>query len=88
MNVIIWALLTGLITGGVWIGIVLLRHQHELDRYDPDELLEMERRLAELERAAKRIPQLEDRLDFAERLLAMQRDADRLPSPQTPDALH
>ena len=70
MNVVIWALLTGLITGGVWIGIVVFQHQRELDRYDADDPAAMERRLHELEQAVARVPELEERLEFAERLLA------------------
>lgn len=79
MNTIIWALLTGVISGGIWIGIVVLRQQHELDRYDPTELAEMERRLAELDQAAARIPELEERVEFAERMLASSRDRDLSP---------
>jgi nucleoside-diphosphate-sugar epimerase len=43
-----------------------------------DRLVEMERRLRDLEAREQRVAELEDRLDFAERLLA-QRDEARLP---------
>ncbi len=78
MNTIVWALLTGLVSGGIWIGIVVLRHQRELGRYDADDLVEMERRLRELQEAVARMPELEERLEFAERLLAEQQGAVRL----------
>ena len=39
---------------------------------------DVEDRLAVLEEAAGRIGELEERVDFAERMLARQRDADRL----------
>ena len=74
MNIIVWALLTGLITGGVWMGIVVFRHQRELDRYGEDEVLDMERRLRELELAVARMPELEERVEFAERLVAAERE--------------
>ena len=77
-NTIIWALLTGLISGGAWIGIVVLRHQRELDRYDDDDMLGMERRLAELEQVATRVAELEERVEFTERMLAAARAPARL----------
>jgi hypothetical protein len=39
-------------------------------------------RLAELEDVQRRLGELEERVDFAERLLAKQRDADRLAPPR------
>lgn len=41
---------------------------------------ELEAQVAELERRADRVPELEERLDFAERLLARQADQQRLPN--------
>ncbi len=76
-NIIIWALLTGLISGGVWIGIVVLKHQRELDRYDYDDMLAMEQRLAELEHVATRVSELEERIEFTERMLTAARDPAR-----------
>jgi flagellar biosynthesis/type III secretory pathway M-ring protein FliF/YscJ len=43
---------------------------------------ELRRRLADLESAQGHITELEDRLDFAERLLSQQREAARLPEPR------
>ena len=39
---------------------------------------EMQSRLAELDEVKQRLGELEERVDFAERLLAKQRDAERL----------
>ena len=39
---------------------------------------EVENRLAELDEVKKRLGELEERVDFAERLLARQREAERL----------
>ena len=44
---------------------------------------ELERRVDELEAGQRRLAELEERLDFAERLLAKQRDADRLGPPRS-----
>jgi flagellar biosynthesis/type III secretory pathway M-ring protein FliF/YscJ len=48
-------------------------------RGDVDEL---RARVADMEAAQHRIADLEDRLDFAERLLTQQREAERLPGSQ------
>ncbi len=46
----------------------------------PDErVTEMERRISELEARDAHVAELEDRLDFAERMLAQQRELERLP---------
>ncbi len=57
MNIVIWALATGGITGAVWVAIVLIQRQRRIDRG--------RRGLDDAE--------LEARLDFAERLLAQKR---------------
>lgn len=45
-----------------------------------DQMLEsLQARLGELEQMRQRIGELEERLDFAERVLAKQRDANRIP---------
>jgi len=46
---------------------------------DPQRLLLLEDRVADLEQAQGRVLELEERLDFAERLLTRQRDDSRLP---------
>lgn len=43
-----------------------------------DELEDLRSRVMALEEQAMRVPELEERVDFAERLLAKARDADRL----------
>lgn len=44
----------------------------------PAELEEMQARLAEFDELKRRVGELEERLDFAERLLARQREQERL----------
>jgi len=45
---------------------------------DGGRLAELEARLADLERSNRQVLELEDRLEFAERLLSRQREADRV----------
>ena len=66
---IIWALLTGIVTGGTWAAIVLLGRQHRLAEQQAGMRLELERRLDELEGIETRLAELEGRVDFTERLL-------------------
>ena len=76
---IAWALLTGTITGGVWVGIVLLQRIRQISERQPAQLEEMQRRLDELEHVDRRLAEVEARLEFTERLLTRQRDAEKLP---------
>jgi hypothetical protein len=76
---IAWALLTGMITGGVWVGIVLLRHRSPRDGSEAEQLATMQRRLDELENVGQRLAEVEERLDFAERLLTRQPETQQLP---------
>jgi hypothetical protein len=46
--------------------------------YPADRIAELEHRVGELEARESRVLELEERLDFAERLLAQQRDPSRL----------
>jgi hypothetical protein len=46
---------------------------------DPERFREIEARMAELEARCDRMAEIEERLDFAERMLAKQRAAERLP---------
>lgn len=73
MQIVLWALFTGGITGAVWVAIVMYQRQHRIDaeRAGIDEL---EDRMHHLEGADQRVAELEERLDFAERLLAAHRD--------------
>lgn len=79
---IVWALLTGAITGGVWVGIVLLQRIRRISEQQPAELEDMRRRLDELEGVERRLTEVEGRLEFTERLLGQQKDAVRLPAPE------
>jgi hypothetical protein len=79
LQVVLWALLTGMVTGGAWVGIVLVRHQRRLARLEPPPLDDVYRRLDELEGVGQRLAEIEDRVDFAERLLAEERAARPLP---------
>jgi len=47
-----------------------------------DALGDIQARLGEVEDAQRRLAEVEERLDFAERMLAQQRGAERLPSPK------
>ena len=69
MEVVLWALLTGGITGGVWTAIVLKARQKRLaDDYEA--LVEDNAtHVAELERVGQKMMELEERVDAAERLL-------------------
>jgi hypothetical protein len=71
-QVVLWALLTGGITGAVWVAIVMFGRQRriEAERRGLDEVNE---RLDDLDAAEQRVAELEERLDFAERLLAQKR---------------
>ena len=72
-QVVLWALLTGGITGAVWVAIVMFQRQRRIDaeRAGVDEL---EARMRDLEGSGQRVAELEERLDFAERLLAAHRE--------------
>jgi hypothetical protein len=45
-------------------------------------VVELEQRVAELEAAQQRMYELEERVDFAERLLSQQRSPERIPEPK------
>lgn len=61
-NIIVWALLTGGITGGVWVSIVLLRNHAKL-RDEQNALgTGIESRRAELARLEARLALVESRL--------------------------
>lgn len=68
-QVVMWALLTGVVTGGVWVAIVLNGRQRWL-RQQYQAMVEVtDHRLGQLEDTNRRVAELEERLDFAERLL-------------------
>ena len=81
-QVVLWALLTGGVTGAVWVAIVMFQRERRIDeeRAGVDAL---DTRLQRLEDSDQRVAELEERLDFAERLLAAHREeAARKPGPQ------
>ena len=82
-TVVIWALLTGTISGGVWAGIVLLSRQRRLTERQDAIRLSLERRLDELEGVEARLAELEERVDFAERVLPAN---DGMQRPRPPSA--
>jgi hypothetical protein len=65
----------------VWLGIVLARRQRRLTQQDPVLLEDVRERLLRLEDVERRLAEVEERLDFTERLLARQREAERLTPP-------
>ncbi len=68
-NAVIWALLTGLVTGGVWVAIVLFSRQRWLRQQYQAMVEETDRRLSELDDTHRRMAELEERLEFTDRLL-------------------
>jgi len=80
-NVVVWALLTGFITGAVWVGIIARRRQLRLPPGQPGLREDLERWLHVLGSMEKRLAEVEERLDFAERLLTRQREDERLAPP-------
>ena len=69
MQVVLWALLTGGITGGVWTAIVLFGRQKRLARENTALLEDRQRALDALEQLTDRVGELEERLEFTERVL-------------------
>ena len=84
-TVVLWALLTGTVSGGVWAAIVLLGRQRRLAERQDAIRLTLERRLDELEGVEARLAELEERVDFAERILPSHDAAPRR-LPSSPDA--
>ena len=71
-QLVLWALLTGGIIGAVWVAIVMFGRQRRIDAGRRD-LDDVNARLDDLDGAERRVAELEERLDFAERLLAQKR---------------
>ena len=84
LQTIIWALATAAITGGTWVGIVMYRRQQALAEDQQALMDDVARRSRALDDAEKRFAEIEERLDFAERMLAKQSEPERLPPP-SPD---
>ena len=81
LQVILWALATGGITGGVWTAIVLFGRQRRLAAEHRELVLDRQRLLDELEAISARLTDVEDRVDFTERQLRSEADPARLPPP-------
>ena len=75
MNVILWALATGLITGAVFATIILVGSR----RREGELRAALEARDDELQGAREQMAELEDRIQFTERLLTQQKQDQRLP---------
>ena len=77
-HTVVWALLTGFVTGGAWVGIVLvrlMRQQRQLG--DEQERFRGDlHRLDEMEQVQARLAEMEERLEFTERLLTRHRQPD------------
>jgi hypothetical protein len=81
MIVVIWALLTGAITGGVFTAILMKTRQRRLvDDYEAL-LDDNAAHVAELERVTGKMLELEERVESAESLLIQQQQRDALPPP-------
>ena len=71
----------------VFGGLALLRllphrKSDDLDQPEREALQDLQDRLGQVDQLQERMGELEERVDFAERLLAKQREADRLDSPR------
>ena len=69
VNVVLWALLTGAVTGGVGITIVLFRRLRRLSEDQRDLLAERRHLLEALDGLTDRVAELQDRVEVAERRL-------------------
>ena len=79
MEVVLWAFLTGGISGGVWAAIVLKRSQRKMAEAYEALLEDNAAQVAELERVSRRMMELEERVDSAERILIEHQHRDVLP---------
>jgi hypothetical protein len=75
LQLVTWALLTGGVTGAVWVAIVLLQRRHRERAAELDVLADAQAQLDALPDSSDRLLELEERLDFAERTLLQQRRA-------------
>ena len=72
MEVVLWAFLTGGITGGVFVAIVLrARHRRAADDYEAL-LQDNAQHQDELERVTRKMQELEERVDSTEHLFLEQ----------------
>jgi hypothetical protein len=71
-----------LVFGGLALLRLLPHKSRALEQAEREALQDVQHRLGQLDQLQERVSELEERVDFAERLLAKQRDADRLDSPR------
>ncbi len=72
-----------MITGAAIVMVRRLAPRAHIDAHDRDQLLdEVHARLDEMDQLRQRVSELEERVDFAERVLAQQREAPKLGPPQ------
>jgi predicted component of viral defense system (DUF524 family) len=79
LNVILWALATGAVTGGVWTAVVLWRRHVSLAFQYRELMDDRGRILAAVEELEAHNRELEERLEFVERLIARSGNPDALP---------
>ena len=69
-GIVVWALATGAITGGIWVGTVLVSHLRRLAKEQLFLSAQLENRLDQLDRMETQLADMETRLEFTERLLS------------------
>ncbi len=79
-TIVIWALLTGGITGGVWVSIVLLSNHAKLRQEQHDLGMEIESRRMEVARLDARLAQMESRYAQIESAVARERKTELPPT--------
>ena len=79
LPIILWAAATAAISGGTWVGIVMYQRQQALAQDQQALMDDVARRSRALDDAERRFAEIEERLDFAERLLAKQTAPRQLP---------
>lgn len=82
LETVLWGLLTGGVTGAVWVGILALQRHEKMLARQRRLTEELQQRLDALEQVEPRLMEAEERLDFTERSLAQ--EAVRRPVPPAP----
>jgi hypothetical protein len=77
---VVWALLTGAVTGGVWVAIVLRGRQQRRAEEQLRVVEQADQQLEDLVDVGERLAELEARLEAAERRLVERDRAKDLPS--------
>lgn len=72
MQVVLWALGTGFVTGAVWFAILFFR-RHPTDASEPPVLPAQQAESLALESMTRRLLEVEERLDATEHLLKRQK---------------